>query len=102
MTKASIEFEKERERFEVFIDELRERCERLETQIAEDRINNMGGVNSPTSVGRDGTSETTSTMVLKNEFKKMMRDTRLENMKILKVRRHSVPDVPFQISIRQY
>lgn len=84
MTKASIEFEKERERFEIFIDELRERCERLETQISEDRINNMG-VNSPTSVGRDGTSETTSTMVLKNEFKKMMRDTRVENMKILRV-----------------
>lgn len=85
MTKASIEFEKERERFEGFIDELRERCEQLETQISEERINSMGGVNSPTSVGRDGTSETTSTMVLKNEFKKMMRDTRIENMKILKV-----------------
>ncbi|KAI9933011.1 hypothetical protein ASPWEDRAFT_47389 [Aspergillus wentii DTO 134E9] len=84
MTKSSIEFEKEREGFEVIIDGLRDRCEQLETQINEERINWMG-LHSPTSMGRDGTtSETTSTMVLKNEFKKMMRDTRMENMKILK------------------
>ncbi|RMJ20829.1 Involucrin repeat protein [Aspergillus sp. HF37] len=83
MTKASIEFEKDRERLDGVIDGLRERCEQLETQIAEDRISSMG-VSSPTSAGRDGTSETTSTMVLKNEFKRMMKDTRMENMKILK------------------
>ncbi|KAJ5595330.1 uncharacterized protein N7459_001538 [Penicillium hispanicum] len=83
MTKASIEFEKERERFEGVIDSLRDRCEQLETQLSEERISWMN-LSSPTSVGRDGTSETTSTMVLKNEFKKMMRDTRNENMKILK------------------
>ncbi|KAJ6189362.1 hypothetical protein N7519_004270 [Penicillium mononematosum] len=83
MTKASIEFEKERERFESFIDSLRDRCEQLETQLAEERISWMN-LSSPTSMGRDGASETTSTMVLKNEFKKMMRDTRNENMKILR------------------
>lgn len=84
MTKASIEFEKEREGFEGVIDRLRDRCEQLETQINEERISWMG-LHSPTSVGRDPSSETTSTMVLKNEFKRMMRDTRIENMKILKV-----------------
>jgi chromosome segregation ATPase len=84
MTKASIEFEKEREQFESLIDSMRDRCEQLEQQLSEERINWMN-LNSPGSVGRDGTSETTSTMVLKNEFKKMMRDTRNENMKILKV-----------------
>ncbi|KAJ5707090.1 hypothetical protein N7488_006891 [Penicillium malachiteum] len=83
MTKASIEFEKERERFEGVIDSLRDRCEQLETQLSEERINWMN-LSSPTSMGRDPTLETTSTMVLKNEFKKMMRDTRAENMKILK------------------
>ncbi|KAJ5815067.1 hypothetical protein N7474_006844 [Penicillium riverlandense] len=83
MTKASIEFEKERERFEGVIDNLRERTEQLEMQLNEERINHMN-LNSPGSMGREGTSETTSTMVLKNEFKKMMRDTRNENMKILK------------------
>ncbi|KAF9887997.1 hypothetical protein FE257_009386 [Aspergillus nanangensis] len=80
LTKASIEFEKERERFEGIIDELRDRCEQLETQMHEERINWMG--NNP--MGPQGTYETTSTMVLKNEFKKMMRDTRTENMKILR------------------
>jgi chromosome segregation ATPase len=84
MTKASIEFEKEREQFESLIDSMRDRCEQLEQQLSEERINWMN-LNSPGSVGRDGSSETTSTMVLKNEFKKMMRDTRNENMKILKV-----------------
>lgn len=84
MTKASIEFEKERERFEGMIDSLRDRCEQLEQQLSEERINWMN-LSSPTSMGRDPTLETTSTMVLKNEFKKMMRDTRNENMKILKV-----------------
>lgn len=85
MTKASIEFEKERERFEGVIDSLRDRCEALETQLSEERISWMN-LSSPTTMGRDPTMETTSTMVLKNEFKKMMRDTRNENMKILKVR----------------
>lgn len=85
MTKASIEFEKERERFEGMIDNLRDRCEQLETQLNEERIGWMGSNNSASSMGRDGPYETTSTMVLKNEFKKMMRDTRVENMKILKV-----------------
>lgn len=84
MTKASIEFEKEREGFEALIDRLRDRCEQLETQVNEERINWMG-LSSPTSMSRDSSSETTSTMVLKNEFKRMMRDTRVENMKILKV-----------------
>ncbi|KAL4921740.1 Up-regulated during septation-domain-containing protein [Aspergillus aurantiobrunneus] len=84
MTKASIEFEKERERFEGMIDNLRDRCEQLETQLNEERISWMGSNNSASSMGRDGPYETTSTMVLKNEFKKMMRDTRAENMKILK------------------
>ncbi|KAL2852388.1 Up-regulated during septation-domain-containing protein [Aspergillus pseudoustus] len=84
MTKASIEFEKERENFEIMIDGLRDRCEQLETQINEERISWMGSHNSASSMGRDGPYETTSTMVLKNEFKKMMRDTRAENMKILK------------------
>jgi chromosome segregation ATPase len=89
MTKASIEFEKERERFEILIDQLRDRSEQLETQLNEERITWMGMHTAP--MGRDGTTyETTSTMVLKNEFKKMMRDTRAENMKILKVSRVSL------------
>lgn len=98
MTKASIEFEKDRERLDGIIDGLRERCEQLETQISEDRINNMG-VSSPSSTSRDGTSETTSTMVLKNEFKKMMRESRVENMKILKVSHQTKFRLPYRLII---
>ena len=78
MTKASIEFEKERDHLEATIDSVRERCEALETQLSDEKVKWLGAKsNAP--------SETTSTMVLKNEFKKMMRDTRAENIKALRV-----------------
>lgn len=83
MTKASIEFEKEREKYEGHIDTLRDRCEQLEAQLGDERITWMGI--SQQMATRDVATETTSTMVLKNEFKKMMRDTRTENMKLLRV-----------------
>lgn len=78
MTKASIEFEKDRDHMEATIDTMRERCEGLETQLSDEKVKWLGAKsNAP--------SETTSTMVLKNEFKKMMRDTRAENIKALRV-----------------
>lgn len=80
LTKASIEFEKERDKLESLIDTYRDRCEELESQMYDERIQGLGN---------GGTSglplETTSTMVLKNEFKRMMRQTRAENMKNLRV-----------------
>jgi chromosome segregation ATPase len=79
MTKQSIEDEKERERLEENVDAVQRRCEELENQLNEERVKSLGSrVSSPT--------ETTSTMVLRNEFRKMMRDTRAENIKVLKVR----------------
>ncbi|OAX77633.1 hypothetical protein ACJ72_08066 [Emergomyces africanus] len=84
MTKASIEFEKERDKLETFIDNLRDRCESLESKLCEERVQNMGNNTSGANGFDRGASETTSTMVLKNEFKKMMRDTRTENMRLLK------------------
>ncbi|KAK2805335.1 hypothetical protein FQN50_006236 [Emmonsiellopsis sp. PD_5] len=83
MTKASIEFEKEREKLETVLDNLRDRCEILETKLSEERVQNMGSNGYSNGYDR-GPTETTSTMVLKNEFKRMMRDTRAENMKLLK------------------
>jgi chromosome segregation ATPase len=86
LTKSSVEFEREREQYESLIDNLRERCEMLETQLSDEKVRWLG-VKSPGLMSRDGSqSETTSTMVLKNEFKKMMRDTRAESMKALRVR----------------
>ncbi len=87
MTKASIEFEKEREQLESYVDSLRDRCEALEGQLSDEKLRWLG-VQSPGSAGREGFAPgTTSTSVLKNEFKKMMRETRAENMKALRVSR---------------
>ena len=81
MTKASIEFEKEREQLENSVDAFRDRCEGLEVQLSDEKVKGLG-MKSPG--GRDSQGST-STMVLKNEFKKMMRETRAENMKTLRV-----------------
>ena len=86
MTKASIEYEKERENLESTIDGLRDRCETLEAQMSDEKVNGLG-TKSP---GRPGSRESvgssnTSTSVLKTEFKKLMRETRQENMKALRV-----------------
>jgi chromosome segregation ATPase len=83
MTRASIEFEKERDQLEAQIDGLRERSETLEAQLSDEKVKWLGMKNP--GPGQGGPSESTSTMVLKNEFKKMMRDTRAENMKALRV-----------------
>jgi len=78
MTKASIDNEKERDKLEAVIDGLRDKCEVLDAQINEDQVKWLG-------VKNNLPPETTSTMVLKNEFKKMMRESRAESMKMLRV-----------------
>ena len=84
MTKASIEYEKEREQLENLIDTLRDRNESLDGQLSEDRVQ-MLGTKSPGGSREAGAGGNTSTMVLKNEFKKMMRETRAEHAKALRV-----------------
>lgn len=86
LTKSSIEYEKEREHLENTIDTLRDRIEALETQIEDGKVESLG-VRVP---GKPGSQESqgstnTSTAVLKNEFKKMMRETRAENLRVLRV-----------------
>ncbi|KAI9814579.1 MAG: hypothetical protein M1827_003134 [Pycnora praestabilis] len=89
MTKSSVDFEKEREQLESQIDSLKETCEGLEMQLGDEKVRWLGMM-SPNGVGRDGEDgehlpvQNTSTMVLKNEFKKMMRDMRAENAKALR------------------
>ncbi|MCJ1391088.1 hypothetical protein MMC18_003950 [Xylographa bjoerkii] len=83
MTKASIEYEKERERLEGIVDTLRDRIEALDSQLSEDKVQ-MLGIKSPGGSREGGTGGNTSTMVLKNEFKKMMRETRAEHAKALR------------------
>lgn len=90
MTRASIEFEREREQLESSLDALRERCESVESQLSEEKVRWLG-MRSPGSTGDSVSQGTTSTQVLKNEFKKMMRDTRAENMRALRVSRGRLP-----------
>ncbi|KAH8819947.1 Up-regulated during septation-domain-containing protein [Xylogone sp. PMI_703] len=84
MTKLSIEWEKEREALEGSIDKLRDEKESLETQLSEEKVKWLG-IKSPGDLTPGGTqANATSTTVLKNEFKKMMRDARAESMKALR------------------
>ncbi|KAL9116977.1 MAG: hypothetical protein Q9187_006491, partial [Circinaria calcarea] len=85
MTKASVEYEKEREQLENIIDALRDRIESLEGDLTDERVQ-MLGLRSPghPSSREPNTGGNTSTMVLKNEFKKMMRETRAEYAKAMR------------------
>jgi DNA repair exonuclease SbcCD ATPase subunit len=86
MTRESLELEKERGQLETLIDSLRERVEQLETQLDDDRIRHIG-LKPPGTASGDGPRETTSVTVLRQEFKKMMRESRMEAVKLLKVSR---------------
>lgn len=86
MTKASIEWEKEREGLEREIDKLRDEREALEARLSDEQVRWLGMKSPGTEGAAQGVGAgSTSTMVLKNEFKKMMRDTRAENAKALRV-----------------
>ncbi|KAF2460687.1 Up-regulated during septation-domain-containing protein [Lineolata rhizophorae] len=89
LTRAGVEAEREREGLERLVDGLRDKVEGLEGQLSEERVRWLG-VRSPgaqtegAGAGPGGGREMTSMMVLRNEFKKMMRDTRAENLKTLR------------------
>ena len=93
LTRETVEAERERERLETLVDGLRERCEGLEAQISDERVRLLGmrspvaSVNGENQVGGGGAREreTTSTAVLRSEFKKMMRETRAEGVRLLRV-----------------
>lgn len=89
LTKQSIEFENERAQLEGVIDRLREKAEVLETALADERVRMLGSRSMSASSngefpGLRSGGESTSTQVLKTEFKKMMRDMRAEQMKALR------------------
>lgn len=87
MTRESLELEKERGQLEGLIDGLRDRCDSLEGQLADERVRWLG-VKSPggTPPG-DGTNgrEAMSVMVLRQEFKRMMREARAEGIRHIRV-----------------
>ncbi|KAI5287375.1 hypothetical protein KEM54_006041 [Ascosphaera aggregata] len=85
LVKASIEFEREREHLETVIDKLREKCEKLETEISERKLEDV------TSDERRGghdvgmVRQQVSIKALKDEFKKLMRESRREHMRMLRL-----------------
>lgn len=101
MTKANVEGEKERESLEGVIDNLREKIEGLEAQLSDEKMRWLG-VKSPAAIPTPGApnggvvlAETTSTKVLREEFRKMMRETRLEAMKAMRVSSRVPSPCPF-------
>jgi len=85
MTKASIEWEKERETLEREVDKLRDEREALETRLADEQVRLLGMKSPGPDNDRGVGAGATSTAVLKSEFKKIMRDARTEHAKALRV-----------------
>ena len=86
LTKESLELEKERQQLDTLIDSLRDRVDVLEEQLNDEKVRWLG-IKSPTNGAKE--REMTSTMVLRQEFKRMMRDARAEGVKLLRVRSFS-------------
>ncbi|QDS75037.1 hypothetical protein FKW77_006139 [Venturia effusa] len=83
LTKASVEQEKERDELELQLDEERDRKAELENQLAEEQVKWLG-VMQETEGGRGLQGMGSGAMALKNEFKKMMRETRTEHLKAIR------------------
>lgn len=84
LTKASVEQEKERDELELQLDQERERKAELENRLAEEQVKWLGMMQE-TEGGKGLQGMGSGAMVLKNEFKKMMRETRTEHMKAMRV-----------------
>lgn len=83
LTRQGVDAERDREGLEATIDELREKVETLELRIREDRLRHMG--RDPEAANTPGGGDTRSISVMRAEFKKMMRESRTEQLKVLKV-----------------
>jgi predicted nucleic acid-binding Zn-ribbon protein len=86
LMREGVEWERERERLEQEVDRLRDEKEAAEARLSEEMVGKMGRTSGEGREGfREGGVGATSTKVLREEFKRMMRDTRAENLKALKV-----------------
>ncbi|CAG8776829.1 13696_t:CDS:1, partial [Acaulospora morrowiae] len=75
LTKNFIDFDAERQKLQAHIDELQLKCEKLDNELADEKIKHLGmdAVNS----------EPATTVTLRKEFRKMMADLRSDNQKLL-------------------
>lgn len=85
LTRETVEVEKERERTEAVVDSLRIRVEGLEGHLADEKVKWLGVQRAATPEPGAGQREMTSTMVMRVEFKKMMREARADGIKMLRV-----------------
>ena len=90
LTREALQMEHERGQLDSLIDGLRDRCEALEGQLSDERVRWIGTKSPGGQAAGERTSalparETTSVMVMRQEFKKMMRETRAEGVRLLRV-----------------
>lgn len=86
LTKSTLELEKDREQLERVIDGLRDRCESLESELSDEKVRWLGVKSPGSSAANDANAPgAISTTVLKSEFRKVMKETRSDNMKALRV-----------------
>lgn len=93
LVQQSVEGERERDNIERTMDALREKTEDLEAKLSEERIKNMGRRTSEMSDTAGGmkssegsrSNAATSMSVMRNEFKKMMREARAEHFRVMRV-----------------
>ncbi|KAJ9635159.1 hypothetical protein H2199_008645 [Coniosporium tulheliwenetii] len=86
LTRAGVEAERERERLEGVVDGLREGVEGLEARLADERVRWLG-VRSPGGGAAGGGDRPGAGVVadtMRNEFRKMMKETRAEFARVLK------------------
>lgn len=94
LTREALQMEHERGQLDALIDGLRDRCEALEGQLSDERVRWIGTKSPGGPAAGERTSalparETTSVMVMRQEFKKMMRETRAEGVRLLRVSHRS-------------
>ncbi|KAK6435034.1 hypothetical protein LTR95_008783 [Oleoguttula sp. CCFEE 5521] len=92
LTRESLQLEHERTQLDYLIDGLRDRVEALEGQLSDEKVRWLG-IKSPATAGAGGARESVmgraggegvSVMVLRQEFKRMMRETRAEGVRALR------------------
>jgi chromosome segregation ATPase len=90
LTKDSIQNEKDRDTLEASIDKLRDEKESLEMELSDEKVKWLG-VRSPSvpNGAAPGNAEATSIRMLREDFRKMMRDRTAEGLRALRVR-HSL------------
>lgn len=97
LTKASVDSEKERDKLEAAVDQLRERVEEAEASLSDEKTRWLG-FGSPGSNEAGAVVEATSVTTMRAEFRKMIKETRLEGVKALRVSHRPALHTPLNVS----